>query len=221
MFHILIYFRTFFQLLSQLTTVKLFPDHGTRPSNCGIHWLNVNTPFKKMDTAIGFHAFVSHQTKSIQLLSVLVGIAPSRSGIWPTANWSWTIMDTMDIWTQSLSLQTVHCAHQEERIAKLCCGIWMTANICTLWTTMTSSTLCASHLTVTGCVLLTVHPSRFGIWPARKWSKNWNQESHHKTQRPIHHNACLWLGLLMVKLCSLDTPTTRSVSGKCLSPLVK
>lgn len=59
-------FRMFSPSLSPLTTVKSSPDHETRPSSCGTLWLSASTPSKKMDTAIGFRAFVSHQTRSIQ-----------------------------------------------------------------------------------------------------------------------------------------------------------
>jgi hypothetical protein len=59
-------FRMFSPSPSPLTTVKSSLDHETRPSSCGTLWLSASTPSKKMDTAIGFRAFVSHQTRSIQ-----------------------------------------------------------------------------------------------------------------------------------------------------------
>jgi len=93
----------------------------------------------------------------------------------------------------------------------------MMANICTHWTTMTALTLSASHQTVTGCALHTVHQSKSGIWHARKPSKNFVQKSFRKHKRPTHHNVCRSPGRPMAKPCSLDTVTTPSVYGKCQS----
>ncbi len=208
----------FSQLPSQPTIVKLSRDHVTRPSNCGTHSLSANTQFKKTATPTGSHAFASRPIKSIQLSSAAAGIAPSKCGILPTANWSWIIMDTTDIWTPLLFRLMDRSAHPVERTARLCCGIWMTESTCTPWTTMTSSTPCASHQTATGCVSLTGHQSKSGTWHARRWLRNFVQASLEPThRRPIHHNACRSLGRLTVKLCSLATVTTRFVCGKCQS----
>lgn len=209
-------------MLSQLTTVKLSQAHATRPSSCGTPSPSASTPSKKMVTPIGSRAFVSRQIRSIQSLSAVAGIAPLRSGIWQIASWSWTIMDTMDTWTPSLSRPMDHCALPVARTARLCCGIWMMASTCTLWTITTSLMPCASHQTATGCVSLTDHQLRFGIWHARRWLRNFVLEFLEMThQRPIHHSACHSPGQLMAKLCSLVIATTRFVYGKFQSLLVK
>lgn len=152
----------FCQLPSVLTIVKSCLDHVTRPLNCGTLWLNANTPSKMKVTLTGFHVSVSHQTTPIQSSCHAVGIVPSKYGIWPTANSRSTTKVTTDTWTPSPFLQTVHCAHPVVKTPKLCSGILMTANICTPWTTQTASTLFASHQTVTGCALHTVHQSKSG-----------------------------------------------------------
>lgn len=161
-----------------------------------------------MVTAIGSHACVSRPTKWTPSSCLPDGIATSRFGTWPTANWSWTTTDTTDTWTLLPFHLMVLSALPVEKIARLSCGIWMMASICILWTTTTSSTPCASPPTVTGCALHTDPTSRFGTWQTRKWLRNSAQVSL-LTPRPIHHNACHSLGLLMDKLCSLDTLTTR------------
>lgn len=48
------------------------------------------------------------------------------------------------------------------RMPRPCSGTWMMTSTCTLWTTPTSSTPCASAPTATGSVLLPAHPSRSG-----------------------------------------------------------
>lgn len=96
------------------------------------------------------------------------------------------------------------------------------ASICTPWTTTTSSMLCASRPTVTGSALPMDHPSRSGIWHARKWSRNCARESLPTThRRPTHHSACHWPGRLTDRPCSPATATTRFASGKSQSQLVK
>jgi len=209
--------RMFCQLLSAPITVKSCQAHVTRPSSCGTLWPNANTPSKMKVTLTGFHASDSHQITPTQSSFHAVGIVPSRSGIWQTANSRSTTKVTTVTWTPSPFLQTVHCAHPVAKTPKLCSGISMTANICTPWTTTTASMLSASHQTVTGCALPTVHQSKSGIWLARKPSRNFAQKSSHKTQRPIHHNVCHSPGQLMDKPCSLDTVTTLSAYGKCQS----
>merc|ERR1711971_727222 len=80
----------------------------------------------------------------------------------------------------------------------------------------------ASPPTATGCALPPAHLSRFGILKARTWLKNSNPKYPETLLRLDLPNVCLWLGLLMVKLCLLVTLITKSVSGRCLSPpLVK
>merc|ERR1712051_521668 len=119
-------------------------------------------------------------------------------------------------------LPTVLCVPPVARTPKQCCGISMMASICTLWITPTPSTPFASPPTDTGCALQLAHPSRFGILKARTWLKNSNPKYPEILPRLDLPNVCLWLGLLMVKLCLLVTLITKSVSGRCLSPpLVK
>jgi guanine nucleotide-binding protein subunit beta-2-like 1 protein len=96
------------------------------------------------------------------------------------------------------------------------------ASTCTLWITPIPSTPFASPPTATGCALPLAHPSRFGILKARTWLRSSNPKYPETLPRLDLPNACLWLGLLMVKLCLLVTLITKSVSGRCLSPpLVK
>jgi len=113
----------------------------------------------------------------------------------------------------------VLCALPAARTPKLCCGTSMTANTCTPWTTLTPSTHFVSRLTATGCALLPAHLSRFGILKARTWLKSSNPRSRVTLPRLDLPNVCLWLGPLMARLFSLVTPTTKSVSGRFLSPL--
>ena len=116
----------------------------------------------------------------------------------------------------------VLCVPPVARTPKQCCGISMMENICTLWITPTPSTPFASPPTVTGCALPLAHLSRFGILKARTWLRSSNPKSQETLPRLDLPNACLWLGLLMVKLCLLVTLITKFVSGRCLSPpLVK
>merc|ERR1712203_507405 len=101
-------------------------------------------------------------------------------------------------------------------------GISMMANICTLWITPTPLTPFASPPIATGCALPLAHLSRFGILKARTWLKSSNPKSQETLLRLDLPNACLWLGLLMVKLCLLVTLITKFAPGRCLSPpLVK
>lgn len=214
-------FRMFCLLLSLLITDKLSLAPVTRPSNCGTLWPSASSPFKKMVTPIGYPAYVSPPITPIPSLFLAVGIAPLRSGIWPTASWRTTTTVTMATWTLLLYRPMVPSAPLVARTPRLSCGIWMMARTYTLWNTTTSSMPCASHPTVIGCALPTVHPSRSGIWPARKPSKNCVPILFPMAQRLINPNVCHWLGLLMVKLCLLVTPTTQSVYGRYLFQLTK
>lgn len=218
-FHFYHCYRTFCLSLSPLIIVKSFPDLATRPSNCGTLWPSASTPSKKMDTVIGCRVYVSHQTIPTQLSSLLAGIVPSRSGIWPTASCVLAIPATLVTWTPSPFPQTAVCALPVERIAKHSCGTWMRTNFCIPWTTTTSSLLCASAPTGIGCVSPTVPQSKFGIWHARKLSRNCVQKLS-QAAKPIP-SACLWLGPPMVKLYLLDILITLSVYGKFLFQLVK
>merc|ERR1712203_1148207 len=94
--------------------------------------------------------------------------------------------------------------------------------ICTLWITPTPSMPYASPPIATGCALPPAHLSRFGILKARIWLRSSNPKFPETPLRLDLPNVCLWLGLLMVKLCLLVTLITKFASGRCLSPpLVK
>merc|ERR1712203_919598 len=119
-------------------------------------------------------------------------------------------------------LPTVLCVPPVARTLKQCCGISMMASICTLWITPTPSMPYASPPIATGCALPPAHLSRFGILKARIWLRSSNPKFPETPLRLDLPNACLWLGLLMVKLCLLVTLITKFASGRCLSPpLVK
>lgn len=174
-----------------------------------------------MDTVTGFHVLDSHQITPIQSLFHAVGIVPSRYGIWPIANWRSTTMDTTVILTLLPYHQTVPSVLQEVKTTKPFSGTWMMENIYTPWTIMTSSMHYAFHQTDTGSVLPMVHPSKSGIWHARKWLKNFVQKLFHKHQKLIHHNVCHSPGQQTDKHFSPDTPITQSEFGKYLYQLVK
>lgn len=149
-------------LPSALTTVKSCPDPATRPSNCGTHWPNANTPFKMKATPTGCRACVSHQTTATRSSCPAAGTAPSRSGVWTIASWRSTTRDTTATWTRWPFHLMARSAPPVARTPRPSSGTWMTASTCTPWTTMKSSTHCASRQTVTGCALPMVHPSRSG-----------------------------------------------------------
>lgn len=204
-----------------LTIVKLSLALGTRPSSCGTLWPSASSPFRKMVTAIGYPVCVSRQTTPTQSSCLAVGIAPSRSGTWLTVSWKTTTTVTMATWIPWLSHPTVRSAHPVARTPRPCFGILMMARTCTLWNTMTSSTLCVSPPTVTGCASLMVHPSRYGIWHARRPLRSSAPRLCRPAPRPIHHNVCLWLGPLTARLCSLATLTRPFAYGKSLYLLTK
>nr|AEX91744.1 MIP33448p1 [Drosophila melanogaster] len=113
------------------------------------------------------------------------------------------------------------CAPPVARTPRPCCGTSMTARTCTLWSTTTSSTPCASRPTATGCAWPTDPRSRSGIWHARRPLRSCAPRSFRPRRRPISPSACPWPGPPTARLCSPATPTTPSASGRCLFRLTK
>ena len=128
-----------------------------------------------------------------------------RFGNWPNANFARIITATQDTSTQLPSPQMVPSVPQEVKTAPQCFGIWMIQNIFTLLKPKTKFTHCVSHLQGIGFVLLLAVALWFGIWKVRVLWRNWNLLRDREKRMII---VLVWLGVLMDKLCLVDTLTT-------------
>merc|ERR1712166_1547125 len=158
---------------------------------------------------------LTHRTHSSCLRA---GTSWSRSGNCPTASCAPTSSATVVTSMPSLYPLMAPFALPVARTVSPCCGTSTRESASTRShaSRVTSSMLCASPQTATGCALPPTSASASGISRARaSWmSSSSTCQPRTHSRRHFQSRASRWPGLPMATPCSQVTPTARSVSGR-------